>query len=401
MFEHTPTAPPDAIFGLAEAFNKDPNPDKINLGIGIYRDARGNTPVLRAVHQSEQRIWSSESTKSYLPIEGNRSYAGYVQRLLLGEDHPVLQEGRITTAQTPGGTGAISVAADVLRRLRPAATAWISDPSWVNHRAIFAAAGTPVATYPYLDSTRRKLAADRLFEGLAEVGRGDIVVLHGCCHNPSGVDPQPEQWNQIGALLREREALPLVDLAYQGFGEGLSEDRESLLVLCEQVPELIVCNSFSKNFALYNERIGALTVITSSTESAQAVLSQIKLSIRVSYSNPPAHGASIVANILGDPDLRDIWQDELTEMRTRIHRMRELFAESLDERGIQVGLGSNRDFLDHRGMFSFTGLAAAQIEALRTEHSIYMLGSSRVNFAGLTQETIPVVCDAIASVSNK
>lgn len=398
MFADTPTAPPDAIFGLAETFRDDPNPDKINLGIGVYRNEQGRTPVLRVVHQAEQSIWNTESTKSYLPIEGDRTYAEFVQLLLLGDNHPVLQESRITTAQTPGGTGALSVAADFLKRLRPEASAWVPEPTWANHKNIFAAVDTPVATYPYLDSTGRRLAFEQLLEGLARVAPGDIVILHGCCHNPSGVDPDDEQWKAIGALLAEREALPLVDLAYQGFGSGLLEDRRPVEILCDQVPELVICNSFSKNFSLYNERVGALTVVTTSAGAARAVLSQIRISIRVSYSNPPAHGASIVSTILGDSDLRELWQQELSEMRTRILAMRRLFVEELDARGLALDQSTNQVYLEHHGMFSFTGLEALQIDELRKKHGIYMLGSSRINFAGLTSETVSPVCDAIASV---
>ena len=373
MFEQTPTAPPDAIFGLADAFKKDPSTEKINLGIGIYRDSSGKTPVLRAVHQAEKRVWAREATKSYLPIEGDQVYAKDVQRLLLGDEHPVLEEGRLATAQTPGGTGAIRVAADFLKRQNPGSTAWVSDPTWVNHKSIFAAVDLPIATYPYLDSSRRRLDIEAMIAGLEQVSAGDVVVLHGCCHNPSGVDPRPEEWRRIGEVLSERGALPLVDLAYQGFGRGLVEDRESLMILTDTVPELIICNSFSKNFALYNERIGALTVITTSAEAANAVLSQLRICIRVSYSNPPAHGASIVATILGDADLSREWQQELSEMRSRIHQMRASFADGLNQRGLSLGEGSNEDFLDHNGMFSFTGLQPNQIDVLRNEHSIYML----------------------------
>jgi aspartate/tyrosine/aromatic aminotransferase len=400
MFENTPTAPPDAIFGLAETFRDDPHPDKINLGIGVYRNEQGHTPVLRAVHLAEQRIWNTESTKSYLPIEGDRTYAEFVQLLLLGDNHPVLQEGRLTTAQTPGGTGAISIAADFLKRLRPDASAWVPDPTWANHKSIFSAVDTPVMTYPYLDSTGCRLAFEQLLEGLARVAPGDIVILHGCCHNPSGVDPDEEQWKAIGALLAEREALPLVDLAYQGFGNGLLEDRRPVEILCDQVPEFLICNSFSKNFSLYNERVGALTVLTTSGEAARAVLSQIRISIRVSYSNPPAHGASIVSTILGDSDLRELWQQELSEMRTRILEMRSLFVEGLDARGLELDQSTNQVYLEHHGMFSFTGLEPQQINELREKHGIYMLASSRINFAGLTSETVSPVCDAIASVVN-
>lgn len=401
MFEDTPTAPPDAIFGLAEAFRNDPRENKINLGIGVYRDDSGRTPVMQAVRLAEERIWSSESSKSYLPIEGDRAYASQVQALLFGSEHEVIGDGRIATAQTPGGTGAISVAAALLKKLRPQSSAWVSEPTWINHKNIFAAAGLPVATYEYLTPTRRELAFEAMLRSLESARPGDVVVLHGCCHNPSGVDPDSDQWREIAAFLRHRSLLPLVDIAYQGFGAGVDDDRQAVLALAATLPELIVCNSFSKNFALYNERVGALTVVAARASNADAVLSQVKTCIRVSYSNPPAHGAAIVRTILQDPALETEWRDELATMRSRIEQMRRTFADGLDKRGVRMNGCSNRDFLRHRGMFSFTGLEKSQIETLRQEHGIYMLASSRINFAGLSAQSADSVCDAVAAVSQQ
>ncbi|MEJ2085260.1 MAG: aspartate/tyrosine/aromatic aminotransferase [Acidobacteriota bacterium] len=399
MFEEAPLAPPDPIFGLAEAYRADPRSDKINLGIGVFRDDRGRTPIMQAVRRAAEKICSSEATKTYLPIEGDPAYIEQVQMLLWGDDNPLLRDGCLVTAQTPGGTGAISVAASFVKRLRPQASAWVSRPTWVNHSNIFETAGITVTAYDYLNHSRRGLAFDRMMDSLGSVSTGDVVVLHGCCHNPSGVDPNEDQWRQIAALMRERGALPLIDLAYQGFGDGLEGDLIALDVLGGEFRELIVCSSFSKNFALYNERVGALSVITPSAESARAVLSQLKTNIRVSYSNPPAHGAAIVATILADPELREIWQQELAEMRSRIQEMRQLFARGLDDRKIRIGEGSNRDFLEHRGMFSFTGIEKSQVEELRSRHGIYMLDSSRINFAALTSSSIDRVCDALATVA--
>jgi len=399
MFEDAPLAPPDAIFGLAEAYRADPRSEKLNLGIGVFRDDLGRTPIMRAVHRAEEKIWSSETTKTYLPIEGDPAFIEQVQKLLWGDDNPVLVEGCLVTAQTPGGTGAISVAASLVKRLRPQASAWVSRPTWVNHKNIFEAAGISVSTYDYLNSSRRGIAFDRMIESLRSVSAGDVVVLHGCCHNPSGVDPSPDQWRRVAALIRERRALPLIDLAYQGFGDGLESDLIALEILGSELRELIVCSSFSKNFALYNERIGALSVVTPSPASARAVLSQVKTNIRVSYSNPPAHGAAIVGAILADADLRSLWQQELAEMRSRIQRMRQLFVRGLDERRARIGEGTNQDFLEHRGMFSFTGIEGWQVEELRQRHGIYMLDSGRINFAALTSSSIDTVCDALDSVT--
>ena len=313
----------------------------------------------------------------------------------------MIEDRRTATAQTPGGTGAISIAAALLKKLSPRCSAWVSEPTWVNHKNIFAAAGLPVETYEYLTPSRRELAFDAMLGSLRTAKPGDVVVLHGCCHNPSGVDPDADQWRAISAVLREQKLLPLVDIAYQGFGSGVDHDRLALLTLVETVPEVIVCNSFSKNFGLYNERVGALTVVAENASDAEAVLSQLKTCIRVSYSNPPAHGAAIVRTILQDPVLEAAWRDELATMRSRVEQMRHAFVDGLERRGVRIGGCSNRDFLSHRGMFSFTGLEKGQIDSLRHDHGIYMLASSRINFAGLTAQSADSLCDAVAAVSQQ
>ena len=398
MFDDIPVAPPDALFGLTEAFRADPNPAKINLGVGVYRDEDGRTPILEAVKLAEQRIWEAESSKSYLAIEGDRSFSAHARRLLLDEDHPAVRDSRSATAQTPGGTGAIRVAAELLRRHRPHCRVWLSDPTWMNHAPIFSAAGLEIATYPYLDSARRELVFDAMLAGLEEASQGDIVVLHGCCHNPSGVDLELDQWSELARALQQTGVVPLIDIAYQGFGQGLVEDVAGLRQLCSELDDAIICSSFSKNFALYNERVGALTVMADSEKSVAATFSQIKTAIRACYSNPPAHGAKIVALVLDDDQLRESWRRELAMMRERIVAMRSLFVHSLEQREVELQPGGNDSLLKQQGMFSFSGLRPEHVEALRRDFSIYIVGSGRINFAGLTPGNVGRLCDAIAEV---
>ncbi len=398
MFESTATAPPDPIFALTEAFLNDPNPAKMNLGAGVYRDEHGRTPALAVVKEAERRIWQDETSKTYLPIEGDRQFARCAQQLVLGSSHHLAGDARLITVQTPGGTGALRLAVDFLRQQNTAMTVWIPDPTWVNHSKLCEAAGLSVRTYPYLDETRRRLSFQKLLMTLTSAKEGDIVLLHGCCHNPSGIDPTPEQWHQLAELVRDRQVVPLVDFAYLGFGQGLKEDRVGILSLVEAVPEMLVCTSFSKNFALYNERIGALSVLTTEPAAAAAVLSQLKKLARVSYSNPPAHGAAIVTTIMGSQEMVEQWRAELAEMRQRIVHMRQLLVKGLDRRGVGLTDVGNQHLLTQHGMFSFSGLTPAQIEKLRDDHSIYIVGSGRVNFASMTAKTMQYLCDAIAEV---
>ncbi len=398
MFESVPVAPPDAIFGLIEAFRHDPNPDKINLSAGVYKDEHGETPVFAAVKEAERRILEGEATKSYLPIDGLAEYAADVQRLLFGEGHEILRDARAVTAQAPGGTGALRVAGDFLKALDAGKTIYASDPTWPNHPQIFDAVGLAFEPYPYFDAESNALAFERMLVGLKKARSGDVVLLHGCCHNPSGVDPGAEQWSEIGDVLAERQALPLVDFAYQGFADGLEEDAVGLRTLCRKVPELVICSSYSKNFGLYNERIGALTVVAESAGAARAVLSQVKQTIRANYSNPPAHGALVVATILADPELRRTWGEELAGMRARIRGVRRLLAAGLDERGVQLSASGNGFIVAQNGMFSFSRLDKAQVAALRESFSIYAVGSGRINVAGITEGNLDRICDAVAAV---
>ncbi|RME68749.1 MAG: aspartate/tyrosine/aromatic aminotransferase [Verrucomicrobia bacterium] len=395
MLENVQPAPPDAILGLTEAFRNDPNPEKINLGVGVYCDENGKTPVLGSVKQAERRILETETAKSYLPIDGNKDYAARVQALLFGAGSEIIAARRAATSQTPGGTGALRVAADFIHKAFPGATVWLSQPTWPNHPQILAAAGVPAKSYPYFDPATNALDFAAMKAALQEVSAGDVVLLHGCCHNPSGVDPSPEQWSEIGRLLVERGAIPLIDFAYQGFGLGLEEDAAGLRALLAVCPEMLIASSFSKNFGLYGERVGALTVLAQDAEAAARVQSQIKSVIRANYSNPPMHGAAIVATILGDEALREQWEGELAAMRDRINGMRRAFVETLAAKGV------SRDFsfiTRQLGMFSFSGLEKEQIERLRRDYSIYILGSGRINVAGITPSNIDRLCSAIGAV---
>ncbi|NLE85122.1 MAG: aspartate/tyrosine/aromatic aminotransferase [Myxococcales bacterium] len=395
MFESVPTAPPDTILGLTEAFLRDERPHKINLSVGVYKDASGATPILEVVKEAERRLLATEKSKGYKPISGDPAYGRCVRELLFGAGSELASGDLAATCHTPGGTGALRLAADYLRQQHSGTKIWLSDPTWDNHGKVFKAAGLECGTYPYFDAAKNGLAFEAMVEGLSAVRAGDTVLLHACCHNPTGVDPTPEQWQQLGALLRERGALPLVDFAYQGFGRGVDEDAVGVRALVDAVDELLICSSFSKNFGLYNERTGALTVKGKRAEEVAAVFSQLKTCARTNYSNPPAHGGAIVTTILTDAELRQRWIDEVAGMRDRINGMRQLFVETLAARG------ATRDFsfiVDQKGMFSFSGLTKAQVERLRDEHAIYIVGSGRINVAGMTETNMGPLCDAIVQV---
>ncbi len=395
MFDSLVAAPPDPILGLTEAFKKDPNPNKVNLGVGVYKDAGGRTPVLKSVKRAEEQILSAEQTKTYLPIEGNAEFDRATLELLFGATHPLVVEGRAATAQAPGGTGALRVAADFIASTLGARTVWLSDPTWPNHPNVFQAAGLATATYPYFDKQDNSVTFAAMLEALASVPEGDVVVLHGCCHNPTGVDLSVAQWEAVAALVAERKLLPVVDFAYQGFADGLREDAAGLAVLAEQCQDMLVASSYSKNFGLYNERVGALTVTGRDADAVEIALSHLKRVIRANYSNPPSHGAAIVATVLTDATLRSQWEAEVQEMRDRINTMRHLFVETLHEKGV------TQDFsfiARQRGMFSFSGLTPAQVKALRDRYAIYIVGSGRISVAGMTEGNMDYLCSAIADV---
>ncbi len=388
-------APADPILGLTETFKADTHPDKINLGVGVYQDATGKTPILKAVTQAETRLLETETSKSYLSIPGVPEVATYTQELLFGAGHSIIKDGRAKTAQTPGGTGALRVAADFLLRAAPKATVWISNPSWANHRAIFEAAGFPVKDYRYYDKASQGLDGEGFMADLEGVSEGDVVILHGCCHNPSGIDLDQAAWEAIAAQAKAKKLICLVDFAYQGFGEGLEEDRAGLHVLLDAGLAVLVASSYSKNFGLYNERIGAITVVEETANDAVNAFSHVQAAIRAIYSSPPAHGGKIVATILGDATLKALWIQELADMRARIKEMRHAFVQGMADRQQAVDF----DFINHqKGMFSFSGLTQEQVLKLRADNHIYIVGSGRINVAGITPANIDPLCDAIAKV---
>ncbi len=393
MFQGLSSAPPDAILGLTEAFKKDTNPNKINLGVGVYKDEEGRTPILHCVKEAEQRLVDEETTKSYMPMGGAPEYAQAVQSLLLGEAYA--GAGRVRTAHTPGGTGGLRVGAESIHLFAPQASIWLSTPTWANHRAVFSAAGLPIREYPYYDPATKGVEIDALLESLQGVPAGDVVLLHVCCHNPTGVDLNVTQWRQVAAIAAERGWTPFLDFAYQGFGEGLVEDAAGLAPFLETGIEMWIASSFSKNFGLYCERTGAVTLLAADANAAETAFGHVELLIRRNYSNPPAHGGRIVTTVLGDDRLRGVWLEELSGMRERVRSIRAAFAEGLRQRGVE------RDFSfiqAQRGMFSFSGLNDAQVDRLRAEYGIYIVKGGRINVAGVTTRNLDYLCDAIAAV---
>ncbi len=395
MLERLEMAPPDPILGLTVAFREDPNPNKINLGVGVYKDENGATPIMKSVKAAEKKLLETETSKGYLPIDGSAEYGSAVRGLIFGARHDLLGSGRAVTMHTPGGTGGLRVAGDLLKRAMPNAALWMSDPTWANHNQIFGASGFRLESYPYYDAEAKRLDLDAMLAALARIPEGDVVLLHGCCHNPTGMDPSAEEWKQIAEILARRRLVPLVDFAYQGLAIGLEEDTEGLRILTEACDELLVVSSFSKNFGLYRERTGAMTIIAKDADAASRCLSHAKQIARANYSNPPAHGGNIVQTVLNDPALRAEWGREVGEIRDRIRGMRALFVDTLEAKGV------TRDFsfiTRQNGMFSFSGLTREQVDTLREKSSIYIVGSGRVNVAGMTPGNMDGLCEAIAAV---
>ncbi|UUM21882.1 amino acid aminotransferase [Mycoavidus sp. SF9855] len=395
LFATVELAPRDPILGLNETFGADTRPTKVNLGIGVYTNDEGRLPLLRAVREAEKARIEAAIPRGYLPIDGIAAYDAAVQKLLFGNASPLIAQGRIVTAQSLGGTGALKIGADFLKRLNPNAKVAVSNPSWENHRAIFQAAGFEVLSYPYYSAETQNVDFAGLSSTLNTYTPGTIVILHACCHNPTGVDLTPEQWQQVVQIVKERELIPFLDIAYQGFGAGIEEDAAAIRLFAEAGINSFVANSFSKSFSLYGERVGALSVITSSQDEAMRVLSQLKQVIRTSYSNPPTHGAALVATILSSPELRTLWEEELSEMRSRILSMRSSLISKLK----QYGAKRDFDFVSRQhGMFSYSGLNAQQVERLKTEFGIYAVSTGRICVAALNTKNVEVVAQAIAHV---
>jgi aromatic-amino-acid transaminase len=395
LFSAVELAPRDPILGLNEAFNADPRATKVNLGVGVYFNEEGKIPLLRAVREAEKARVELAAPRGYLPIEGIAAYDAAVQKLLLGNDSPLIADGRVVTAQALGGTGALKLGADFLKRLNPTGKVAISDPSWENHRALFEYAGFEVLNYPYYDAATHGVKFDAMIEAFNSYPAGTVVVLHACCHNPTGVDLSPAQWQQVVETVKARSLVPFLDIAYQGFGENIDADAAAVRLFAKTDLNVFVSSSFSKSFSLYGERVGALSIITSAKEEAARVLSQLKRVIRTNYSNPPTHGGSIVAAVLASPELRATWEQELGEMRDRIRAMRNGLVEQIKAAGVE------RDFSfvnRQRGMFSYSGLTSPQVDRLREEFGIYAVGTGRICVAALNTRNLEIVANAIATV---
>lgn len=395
IFTQVELAPADPILGLTDAFKADTRTEKVNLGVGIYKDESGSTPILKSVKLAEERLLATEKSKSYLGIEGVQAYNSVVQELLFGAEHSVVKNKRALTAQAPGGTGSLRVAAEFLVRNTESKTIWVSNPTWANHQNIFKSASLAIQQYRYYNAETHDKDFEAMLADLSEAKAGDLVLLHGCCHNPTGIDLIETEWQRIADLCLKQNLVPLFDFAYQGFGIGINEDAKGLRIVADTVPELLIANSFSKNFGLYNERIGAVTLVADTETTVAKAFSQVKSTIRGNYSNPPAHGALIVSTILADEELKSLWESELKEMRERIGKMRTLFVESLKAEGVTQDFS----FISRQnGMFSFSGLTKEQVTRLKEEHAVYIVGSGRISVAGMTRDNMPVICKAIAKV---
>ena len=395
LFSAVEMAPRDPILGLNEAFNADTRTSKVNLGVGVYCNEEGRIPLLRAVVEAETIRVAQHASRGYLPIDGIAAYDQAVQKLLFGAESPLLAAGRVITTQAVGGTGALKIGADFLKQLQPNAVVAISDPSWENHRALFETAGFPVQNYRYYDAATHDVNRAGMLEDLNALPAGSIVVLHACCHNPTGVDLTPADWQNVLDVVKAKQLIPFLDMAYQGFGDGIAEDAAAVRLFAESGLSFFVSSSFSKSFSLYGERVGALSIITESKDESARVLSQVKRVIRTNYSNPPTHGASIVAAVLNSPELRAMWEDELAEMRLRIRGMRLQMVELLSKKAP----GHDFSFVARqRGMFSYSGLTVEQVTRLRTEFGIYALDTGRICVASLNQRNIEAVTDAIVQV---
>ena len=395
MFEHITPYAGDPIFALVDAFNQDARPQKVNLSIGIYFDELGRLPVLQCVQEAEKRILAEGGAKPYLPMEGGAACRAQVGQLLLGASHPALAEARVATIQTVGSSGGLKVGADFLRTWLPQSEVWVSDPTWDNHRSMFEGSGFQVNSYPYYDPATGGLRFEDMLACLKGLPARSIVLLHACCHNPTGVDLSPAQWDALIPVLRDRELLPYLDLAYQGFGDGIEEDAYSVRALASSGLTFFVANSFSKSMSVYGERCGALSAVCASKAEADLVMGQLRYTVRRIYSSPAIHSARIVAHVLGDADLRAMWEGELAVMRQRMADVRRALHARLSV------LRPDRDFgylLSQRGMFSYTGLSAAQVDRLRDEHAVYLIRSGRMCVAGLTQANVDRVAQALASV---
>ncbi len=395
LFSAVEMAPRDPILGLNEQFNADTNPKKVNLGVGVYYDDNGKLPLLQCVLAAEKQMMESPKPRGYLPIDGIAAYDQAIKNLVFGATSEPVTGGRVATVQAIGGTGGLKIGADFLKKVNPAAKVLISDPSWENHRALFTQAGFTVETYPYYDAAKRGINFDGMLAALKAAPQGTIVVLHACCHNPTGYDISAAQWDQVVAACKAAGLVPFLDMAYQGFGYGIAEDGAVIAKFVAAGMDFLVSTSFSKSFSLYGERVGGLSVLCASKEEADRVLSQLKIAIRTNYSNPPTHGGQVVATVLNTPELRALWEKELGEMRLRIKQMRVALVEKLKAAGVKQDMSF---ITDQIGMFSYSGLSKEQMVRLRNEFSVYGTDTGRMCVAALNSKNIDYVCESIAKV---
>jgi aromatic-amino-acid transaminase len=395
LFNAVEMAPRDPILGLNEQFNADTNPNKVNLGVGVYYDANGKLPLLDCVLAAEKQMMEAPKARGYLPIDGIAAYDAAVQSLVFGADSESVKGKRVATVQALGGTGGLKIGADFLKKVNPDAKVLISDPSWENHRALFSQAGFTVEAYPYYNAAKRGIDFDGMLTALNAAAQGTVIVLHACCHNPTGYDLSPAQWDQVIAIVKQRGLVPFLDMAYQGFGQGIAEDGAVIQKWVASGLDFFVSTSFSKSFSLYGERVGALSVLCANAEEATRVLSQLKIMIRTNYSNPPTHGAQVVATVLGTPELRAMWEKELAGMRSRIKTMRHALVDRLKAAGVKQDFGF---IVDQVGMFSYSGLNKDQMQRLRSDFGVYGVDSGRICVAALNDKNIDHVAKSIAAV---
>lgn len=392
MFESIPQAKPDAILALMTAFREDTRTDKVDLGVGVYRDAAGNTPIMQAVKLAEAQLHSAQTTKTYVSPTGDTAFCAGMRNLVFGPDHDA---SRIRSIQTPGGSGALKVLADMLEMINPDGTTWIPDPTWPNHLPLLTHAGHTLRHYVYYDSSKSEIDFDGMLNSLAEAKSGDTLLLHGCCHNPTGADLSLEQWQQVGEFCVEKNLLPFIDLAYQGFGDGLEEDAAPVRLMAKIVPELVVASSCSKNLALYRDRVGSALVLAKNEDAADRALAKLASTVRTNYSMPPDHGAALVSTIFASSELQDTWHTELDGMRIRMQNQRIAFSDALRKRSNSAAF----DYIaKQRGMFSRLPLSPEQIDTLREEHGIYLVGDGRTNMAGLPEKGLDELADRLISV---
>ncbi|MGS2721222.1 amino acid aminotransferase [Paraglaciecola aestuariivivens] len=395
MFDQLPQLPADPILGLSTAFKADPNPQKIDLGVGVYKDELGNTPILDAVAKAQLILLEQEQSKTYIAPQGVPGFIDGMLQLMLGKDNPALLADRIAAVQAPGGCGALRILSELLKRCDENLTVWVSDPTWANHIPLIGSAGLTIKTYPYFDKSKGLINFDAMAECLAQVKQGDVVLLHGCCHNPTGADLTNEQWKVVLELAQKTGFVPFIDTAYQGFGDGLDEDAYGMRLMVNNLPEVVIAASCSKNFGLYRERVGIAVMVTKNSQTRQAIQSQIQTIARGIYSMPPSYGGALVDIILNDDDLRKQWMGEVESMRTRMQDLRTLLVDKMAE------YGANKDFSfvkQQKGMFSFLCITPEQVQAVRAKHSVYFVDSSRVNIAGISKNNVDTLAKALVSV---